>query len=196
MRWIGTRLAAVALAGMGISGCMQGTEAEAKKPAYSVATAEKEFEIRNYGVQTVAEYTTRGNYGRAVQEGYIKLERYFLGQNAVPEAMPMTVPVMVRDDQTGGWTTMFPLPAEYRVESAPGPLDQRVRIVELPARKVAAVRFPGKLSESAMREQASKLDFWLAARGIAHKGDFTLANYDAPWVPSAWRENEVFVTLN
>jgi len=190
------RLAVLALSGLAVSGCMQGTASEPEKLAYTVASAENEYEIRNYGAQAVAQYTARGNYGRSVEEGYIKLERYFLGENVVPEAMPMTVPVMVRDDQSGGWTTIFMLPAEYRAESAPEPTDRRVRVVELPPRKVAAIRFPGKLNETVMREQAAKLDFWLASRGISHKGDYTLANYAAAWVPSAWRENEVIVTLN
>jgi DNA gyrase inhibitor GyrI len=196
MRSIATRLAAVALASLAVSGCMQGTAAEPEKTAYTVSSADKEFEVRDYGAQTVAMYSARGNYGRAVEEGYIKLERYFLGNNTVPEAMAMTVPVMVREDASGGWTTMRLLPDGYRVENAPPPVDQRIRVMEVPGRRVAAIRFPGKLSETVMREQAAKLDLWLATRGIAHKGDFTLAGYDQPWMPAAWRENEVIVTLN
>jgi len=198
MRSIANRLAVVALAGAAISGCMQGTAAEPEKLAYSVASADEEFEIeiRDYGAQTVAVYSARGNYGKAVEEGYIKLERYFLGENTVPEAMSMTVPVMAREDPTGGWTTMILLPEGYRVESAPPPTDQRIRVMEVPGRRAAAIRFPGKLSDTVMREQAAKLDLWLATRGIAHKGDFTLAGYDQPWMPAAWRENEVIVTLN
>lgn len=195
VRCIGVHLAAAALAAMALSGCMRESAADQERPAYTVASADEEFEIRDYGAQTVAEYSARGSYGRAVEEGYIKLERYFLGENAVPEAMAMNVPVMVRNDQSGGWTTMFVLPAEYRAESAPAPIDQRVRVMELPQRRVAAIRFPGKLSETVMREQSAKLDVWLAARGIPHRSDFTLAGYDAPWMPSAWRENEVIVTL-
>jgi len=60
---------------------------------------------------------------------------------------------------------------------------------------VAAIMFPGKLNEAVMREQTARLDAWLAARGIAHRGDFTLAGYDPPWTPGAWRDNEVLVTL-
>lgn len=189
-------LAVLAVAAAAVSGCMQATSAEKEAPAYTVASAENEFEIRSYGAQTVAQYSARGNYGKAVQEGYIKLERYFLGENVVPEAMSMAGPVMVRDDGGAGWTTMLLMPPEMSAEDAPAPIDQRVRVVELPERRVAAIRFPGNPSETAMREQASKLDFWLASRGVSHKGDFTMAGNTAPWLPSGWRENEVVVTLN
>ncbi len=196
MRMMAMRLAGMAIAVAAVSGCMQTTSAENETPAYSVASAENEFEIRNYRARSVAQYSARGNYGKAVQEGYIKLERYFLGENVVPEAIPITGPVMVRDDGSAGWTTTFLLPVEMSVENAPAPIDQRVRVIELPERRVAAIRFPGEPSEAAMREQASKLDFWLASRDIAHKGDFTMTGNTAPWLPSAWRENEVVVTLN
>jgi hypothetical protein len=46
-----------------------------------------------------------------------------------------------------------------------------------------------------MREQVAKLEAWLAARGIAHNADFTLAGYNAPWIPAWRRRNEVLVTL-
>ena len=137
----------------------------------------------------------RGTYKRSVTQGYINLEKYFLGKNTVPEAIEMTVPTMVRDDLASGWTTMFVLPKDYRAETAPRPNDRRIRVVEFPARRMAVIVFPGKLSEAAMREQIATLDAWLSAKGIAHRGDFTLAGYDPPWTPAAWRDNELLVTL-
>jgi DNA gyrase inhibitor GyrI len=90
---------------------------------------------------------------------------------------------------------MFYLPKGYRPETAPQPTDRRIRVVEIPARQVAVIVFPGKLNERVMREQSEKLGAWLAAKGIAHNNDFTLAGYDTPWTPKRWRKNEVMVTL-
>jgi hypothetical protein len=193
------RRIAVAAAGVvaaaALSGCMPGTEAKQEQPAYAVASAEQAFEVRDYGAQVVAQHSARGTYRQAVEQGYIRLERYFTGDNSVPEAIELTLPVMVRDDGAEGWTTMLPLPAAYRAETAPRPMDQRIRVVELPPRRVAAVKFSGQLGESVLREHAAELAAWLEGRGIAHRGDFTLASYDAPWKPAAWRQNEVLVTL-
>ncbi len=160
------------LAAAVLAGCVPANEARDAQPSYAVANAEDGFEIRDYGAQVVAQHTTRGSYRQAVEQGYIRLERYFTGENTVPAAIPMGGPVMVRDDGAAGWTTMFVLPEEYRAETAPRPVDQRIRVVELPPRRVAAVKFPGELSESLLREQAGRLDAWLAARGLAHRGDF------------------------
>ena len=187
--------AAGLVAAMGLAGCMPERQAQEEKPEYVVASAEEAFEIRDYGPQLWAQHSARGTYRSAVEQGYIRLERYFTGENTVPEAIPMTAPIMVRDDNAAGWTTMFPLPDAYSVESAPRPVDQRIRVVELPPRRIAAVKFRGPLGEAALRDQAALLDAWLAAQGIAHRGDFTLANYDPPWKPAAARRNEVLVTL-
>ncbi|MFQ5566827.1 MAG: heme-binding protein [Paracoccaceae bacterium] len=195
MRWMLRPLAALMLAGLALAGGPEEAGAKPERPEYVVVSTEGNFEIRDYATMVVAQFTMRGTYRRSVSKGYIRLEQYFLGENTVPEPIKMTVPTMVRDDLASGWTTMFVLPKGYRAETAPRPIDQRIRIVEFPPRRVAVIEFSGKLNEFVMREQVEKLDAWLAAKGIAHRGDFTLAGYSTPWTPKRWRKNEVLVTL-
>lgn len=195
MRWFFRPIAAVILAGLALTGAPYEAEAKPERPEYAVVSTEGEFEIRDYGDMVLAQFTMRGTYRQSVSKGYINLERYFLGENTVPEPIKMTVPTMVRDDLASGWSTMFYLPKGYRAETAPRPIDQRIRVIEHPARRMAAIVFGGKLNELVMREQTAKLEAWLAAKGIAHQGDFTLAGYDTPWTPKKWRKNEVLVTL-
>lgn len=195
MGWMSRAVMTGMLAGLALAGPPEVAAAKQDQPEYVVVSEAEEFEIRDYSPIVVAQITMRGTYKRSVSDGYIKLERYFLGKNTVPERIDRTVPVMVRDDLAAGWTTMFVLPRGYRQHSAPPPIDERVRVVEIPARRVAVVKFHGKLNELVMREQVERLESWLAAQGIAHRGDFTLAGYDQSWVPGRWRGNEVLVTL-
>jgi len=196
MRWMFRPVAAVMLAALALAGGPGAANAKPERPEFVVVSTEGEFEIRDYSTLVVALFTMRGTYTQSVSQGYMRLEQYFLGKNTVPEAMKMTVPTMVRDDLASGWTTMLMLPGGYRAETAPRPVDRRIRVVEFPARRVAAIVFPGKLNESVMREQVARLDAWLVANGIAHKGDFTLAGYDnGSWTLADWRKNEVLVTL-
>lgn len=188
-------VAAILLAVLALTGGGDGADAKQEQPVYTVVSTEGDFEIRDYDTMVVAEFTMRGSYSQSVNQGYIVLEQYFLGKNAVPEAIAITAPTMVRNDLAGGWTTIFYLPSGYRAESAPPPNDRRIRVIEIPPRRMASIRFHGKLNEGAMREQVAKLEAWLAARGIAHNADFTLAGYNAPWIPAWRRRNEVLVTL-
>jgi hypothetical protein len=186
---------AAMLAVMFLGGGAERAEAKPERPEFTVVSEEGNFEIRDYGAIVLAQFTMRGTYKQSVSYGYIRLERYFTGENAVPEPIDRTVPTMVRDDLAGGWTTIFVMPVGYRPETAPPPNDRRIRIVELPARRAAVIKFPGKLNERVMREQVGNLEAWLAARGMAHRGDFTLAGYSTPWTPKRMRKNEVIVTL-
>lgn len=187
--------AAAALCLMALAAGPEPAAAKPDQPEYTVVTAGKEFEVRDYKAMLVARITMRGTYRSAVSDGYILLERYFLGANTVPERIALTIPVMVRDDYEAGWTTMFVLPHEYLLRTAPPPNDRRIRVIEIPARQVAVVKFRAKLNDAVMREQVARLKDWLAQQGIAHRGDFALAGYNQTGVPTAGRMSEVIVTL-
>ena len=195
MRWIMRPVAALMLAALALAGSSEPADAKPQQPEFVLVSEEDDFEIRDYATMVVAQFTMRGTYRKSVSQGYIKLEQYFLGKNTVPEPIEMTIPTMVRNDLAEGWSTIFFLPKGYRPESAPPPIDRRIRVIEIPARRAAVIRFKGKLNEFVMREKVEILAAWLAAKGIAHKGDFTLAGYAAAWKPTKWRKNEVIVTL-
>jgi hypothetical protein len=169
--------------------------AKQEQPSYTVVSTDGDFEIRDYDTMVQAEFTMRGTYRQSVSQGYIRLEKYFLGENSIPERIEMTVPTMVRNDLSGGWTTIFYLPRGYQSDTAPRPNDRRIKVIEFPPRQMASVEFHGQLNDSAMRDQVAKLEAWLAANGISHKADFTLAAYNAPWIPASRRRNEILVTL-
>ena len=185
---------AVLSAAMLIGG-LKMVDAEPERPSYTVIKTQEAFEIRDYDRMVLAQFTMRGSYRKSVSQGYLNLEQFFMGKNTVPEPISMTVPAMVRNDLADGWTTIFYLPDGYRPESAPQPIDNRIRLIELPPRQVAVIVFPGKLSDRVMNQKQDELAAWLDAEGIRHKADFTLASYDTPWTPKGWRKNEVMVTL-
>jgi DNA gyrase inhibitor GyrI len=195
MRWMFRPMAAVFMAVLVLTSVNKLSAAEQDQPIYTVVSTEGAFEIRDYETMVLAEFTMRGTYARSVNQGYIQLEQYFLGKNAIPEPIAITTPTMVRNDLSGGWTTIFFLPNGYTAETAPPPNDRRIKVIEFPPRRMAAITFRGKLNERAMSAQVALLEAWLEASGIAHKADFTLAGYHAPWVPASRRRNEVLVTL-
>lgn len=194
MRILRLTAAAMLAASVAVTG-NSATAAELDRPGYSVVKSVEQFEIRDYDRMVIAQFSMRGSYKKAVSQGYIRLERYFTGENSVPEPIAWTVPVMVRDDLADGWTTIFYMPAEYRPESAPVPNDHRISLIEMPPRQVAAIIFPGKLNERVMRAKVAELKAWLESQGFEHKSDFTMASYDVPWKPGKWRKNEIIVTL-
>jgi hypothetical protein len=125
------------------------------------------------------------------------------------EKISMTVPVLVAPqgngseasgggldgDGTQSWTMGFVLPAEYTLETAPVPTDGRIAIRGVQEHRVASVRYSGNFTNQKAEVHRAKLEAWLAAKGLAHHGDWQLATYDPPFTIPWLRRNEVLVTL-
>ncbi len=112
------------------------------------------------------------------------------------QSIAMTAPVTQTADGEA-WVVRFIMPAQYTLETLPRPTDARIRIVALPARRVAVIRFTGFRTESSMQRQEAALREAMALRGLqATVGQSpTYAFYDPPWTPFFLRRNEVMVTL-
>jgi hypothetical protein len=97
------------------------------------------------------------------------------------ERVDMTAPV-ISDRET----MSFVLPQKYTMETIPEPLDPRVRIQQLPARKVAAVRF---------EEETELLLCEIGKAGLSTVGKPFLMRYNSPFTPGFMRRNEVGVEI-
>ena len=71
-----------------------------------------------------------------------------------------------------------------------------VELVELPARKVAALSFSGRATDRLLAEQEDRLRGWLAKRGLSSHGEPEYAFYNSPMIPGPLRRNEVWLTLS
>jgi hypothetical protein len=106
------------------------------------------------------------------------------------QKIPMTSPVV--SDAT---SMSFVLPAGKTREETPDPLDSRVRIVTLPEREVAVIRFTGYASPQDVDAVTSRLQDGLKKTGIETVGQPFLMRYDTPWMPGFLRRNEVGIEI-
>ena len=179
-----------------------------KEPAYTVEMTDGEFEIRRYAPFLAAEVTTSGDRDTAISAGFRLLANYIFGNNTKKQSIEMTAPVTqqqsekiamtvpVTQQQAGNeWVVRFMMPASYTLETLPVPNDQRVRIVSVPAKRVAAVRFSGRSSESNLAHHRSELEAWMKAKGITSAGPPILALYNPPWSLPFLRRNEYLAEL-
>ncbi|MGD0978858.1 MAG: heme-binding protein [Candidatus Bathyarchaeia archaeon] len=108
----------------------------------------------------------------------------------VSQQIEMTAPVL-----SDAGSMAFVMPEEYRIETTPEPLDNRVRIIEVPARVVAALRFSGRWSESLFRAKTKELLNELDKAKIKTKGNVFTMLYNAPYIPGFLRRNEVAIEV-
>lgn len=106
------------------------------------------------------------------------------------EKIPMTAPVL---SVTGSMS--FVMPAGRTQADLPEPLDNRLRLVTVPPREVAVLRFRGWAGRDAVNNEAAILLATVEKAGIRTKGGVFLMRYNPPWTPGFLRRNEVAIEI-
>ncbi len=185
-----------------------------EEPSYTVAGRAGPVEFRRYEPSLAAETLVEGidDFDQAGNEGFRRLFRYIAGGNTRQSRIAMTVPVAqapakresekiamtVPVQQThsgGGWRIAFMVPGQYTLETAPTPSDSRVRVVEVPGRLMAVLRYAGRWTERNYQGQRAELLERLSVAGVATLGEPRLARYNGPLSLPMFRRNEVQVEV-
>jgi hypothetical protein len=106
----------------------------------------------------------------------------------------MTAPV-TQSTVAGGTLVQFVLPKDITLATAPEPIDERVRLREVPTTTWAVIRYSGSWSQANYEEHLTQLRSLLGAAGIATQGEPVLARYDPPFMPSFLRRNEIWLEV-
>jgi SOUL heme-binding protein len=115
-------------------------------------------------------------------------------QTAAPMRLEMTAPV-TQSTVPGGTLVQFVLPKDITLATAPEPIDERVRLREVPATTWAVIRYSGSWSPSNYEDHLTQLKSLLEAAGVATRGEPVLARYDPPFMPSFLRRNEIWLEV-
>lgn len=210
MAWFDAIVGGVGALATGV-GSIFGFEA-VEEPRYEVLRREGSLELRLYAPYAVAEITLNGEFRATQSEGFRRLARYIFGGNQARRDLPMTAPVTLEPQAEeasealpmtapvsltaveNGWSTAFVLPAGITADNAPVPLDAAIRIRDVPAREVAAIRFSGLFSESEFRRHEDRLRAWLPVERVP-AGPARWAGYNPPFTLPFLRRNEVLLPL-
>ncbi len=179
-----------------------------EQPQYSVEFSEPPFQVRSYAETIVASVHVGGSRQDAVNEGFRVLARYIFGGNRAQAKIAMTAPVtqvvgqqisttspIQQSEERVGWDVRFTMPAAYHLSALPQPLDPRIQLHEVGARRVAAVIFSGLWSDSNLQFHQATLFKFLKKHRLAAVSAPAFAYYDPPWTPWFWRTNEVLIDI-
>lgn len=180
-----------------------------EEPPYTVVQQLEGFEIREYPPFTVAEVVVSGEASEAGNRAFPILAGYIFGKNKGERKLAMTAPVTqaavpVKLDMTspvtqtaapGGFLVQFVLPRGVTVATAPEPIDARVMLREVPASRVAVIRYSGFWSESNYNDHLAKLRAAMKAADIAWTGEPVLSRYNGPATPWFMRRNEIWLSV-
>ena len=177
---------------------------------YNVVKKEGKFEIRDYAPHILAETIVDGDIEQAGSKAFNRLFRYISGDNRSREKVAMTAPVSQEPrgekiemtapvGQRGGgglWAVSFMMPASYTLETLPEPDDPKISLRQVPAQRMAAVRYSGFWSEKKYLRYKKKLEAWVHEEGLTIVGDPVWARYNPPFTPWFLRRNEILIPVD
>ncbi|MBU2644388.1 heme-binding protein [bacterium] len=192
-----------------LSGCSVLGIRTSEEPGFTLLREQDDIQIRQYQSLLVAETEVTADYQESSSIAFRRLAGYIFGKNTRNEKMAMTAPVVQQQEsekiamtapvlqQKAGekWIMAFVLPAKYTMETLPKPLDESVRIRQIPAKKVAAIRYTGRLNENNVQSRSTLLLNWLHKEGYRVLSDPRSAGYDPPWTVPFLRRNEVHIDV-
>ena len=164
-----------------------------EEPQWELLDTLDKVEVRHYApsIQAVTEISSSAK----TSAGFRRLAGYIFGGNERSQSIAMTAPVQesLLDDRP---LMAFTMPSEYDLEQLPAPADNRVTIVPVPARTVAAIRFSGWATGSKVAKMQKRLLATLEDHGVEVVGEPVLNQYNPPWTAPFLRRNEVTVEVS
>ena len=177
---------------------------------YTVVKKDHKFEIRDYAPHILAETVVEGDFEEAGNKAFNVLFGYISGDNRSREKLAMTAPVsqepkgekikmtapVGQQRVQESWAVSFMMPASYTLETLPEPDDPTVRLRQVPARRIAAVRYSGFWSEKSYLRYKLELESWIHEKGLTMVGDPIWARYNPPFTPWFLRRNEILIPVD
>ena len=190
-----------------------------EEPSFDILKKSSDFELRSYQPMIVAEVFVQGDVDTAGKTGSRLVKDYIFREGAqetaaadqrsreaismtvpvtmekTPEKISMTVPVTMESAAGSGYRLHFVMPSKYTMQTLPKPADPRVGLREVPAQKVAAIRFSKFSTEATITEQTALLQDWIGQQGLKAVGKPQFARYDPPFVPPLLRRSEILIAV-
>jgi SOUL heme-binding protein len=176
---------------------------------YQIVNTFADFEVREYAPYAVAQTVVIGPAENAGSQAFPILAGYIFGKNkgekrfsmtapvtqtAAPVKLEMTAPVTQTNAQ-GGVLVQFVLPKGVTATNAPEPLDARVQLRDIPATRLAVIRYSGLWSQPNDSKHLEKLHAAMRAANLAWAGEAVYSRYNAPFTPWFMRRNEIWLQL-
>ena len=202
-KWLGAGAAVVAAG----AAALYARERLTERPKYRLIEEDSDIEIRDYPHLLAAETIQPGLREAALEAGFKLLADYIFARARGPavraaaraeggeDRIAMTAPVLADPAPAdAGWRTRFVMPARYTRATLPNP-PTGVAIVDIAPRRLAAIRFAGRADDALLDAKETSLRTWLKKRGIAVTGDAEHGFYNAPFIPTPLRHNEVLIPI-
>ena len=173
-------------------------------PAYKILKKEQNIEIRQYPPLIIAEVKTAGSRQASISDGFRILADFIFGNNEGEKQLSMNGPITqqegikiamtapVQQEQTDTeWAISFIMPSKFSIDTIPNPINDRIKIIQIPSKRYAVVTFSGRSTEENLTTHTNELEKYINGSNYSKAGNAKYAFYNPPWTLPFLRRNEV-----
>lgn len=112
------------------------------------------------------------------------------------EVMAMTAPVIQTSTTDNKIRVIsFVMPSKYTLETLPVPNNPKVKIVSVPAKKMAVLKFSWYATAARVEAKKKQLLLYLKRDGLVNVSELEVARYNAPFNAPWMNRNEILVEI-
>ena len=173
-------------------------------PAYKILKKEQNIEIRQYPPLIIAEVKTTGSRQDAIGDGFRILADFIFGNNEGEKQLSMNGPITqqqgikiamtapVQQEKTDTeWAISFIMPSKFSIDTIPNPINDRIKITQIPSKRYAVITFSGRSTEANLTKHTNELEIYMNGSSYSKVGNAKYAFYNPPWTLPFLRRNEV-----
>ena len=173
-------------------------------PAYKILKKEQNIEIRQYPPLIVAEVKTAGSRQASISDGFRILADFIFGNNEGEKRLSINGPITqqegikiamtapVQQEKTDAeWAISFIMPSKFSIDTIPNPINDRIKIIQIPSKRYAVVTFSGRSTEENLTTHTNELEKYINGSNYSKAGNAKYAFYNPPWTLPFLRRNEI-----
>ena len=173
-------------------------------PAYKILKKDQNIEIRQYPPLIIAQVKTAGSRQASISDGFRILADFIFGNNEGEKQLSMNGPITqqkgikiamtapVQQEKTDAeWATSFIMPSKFSIDTIPNPINNRIKITQIPSKRYAVITFSGRSTEKNLTKHTNELEKYMNGSSYSRVGNARYAFYNPPWTLPFLRRNEV-----
>ena len=166
-----------------------------KEPKFTLINKNDNIEIRQYDKYVIAKTSMPKKNSSLDDNMFSVLAGYIFGANNKGQSIPMTTPVITREDDSSYDMIFFMLDSESP-DDLPAPNSSKIILETYTMGKTISIRFGMWATEERILKYKSILDQYIKDEGIIVKSNIMVAQYNSPWTMPPFRRNELIYQIH
>ena len=170
------------------------SEEKYKEPAYKLIEQKGNIEIRDYNQYVIAKTSTKISDNKEDNNMFRTLAGYIFGGNANNQSIPMTAPVITKNNGSDYDMIFFMLDVDSP-DQLPNPNNQNVVLENMEIGKAVTITFGMWTTESRVEYYKKLLDKYIVENNLKIDSELMVAQYNSPWAIPPFRKNELIYKI-